>query len=169
MGGFANRSFGEGTLGFFFTAQEYFVLEESGGAESIEKMLLDLADFEIARGADQVLAQVEAAMLRRRKIQGRRPGRRERSGSRRSIDKDLGSRGQDGRESRTAENRDWCARRGSILTSGEERVDDLHILVGLLIGGQVAALREHDELRAGDGFVNIPRGEWAPRSCRNGR
>ena len=63
VGGFTDGSLGEGLFGLLLAALEEFVFEESGGAEGIEKMLLDLADFQFASGADEVGAQVEAGVL----------------------------------------------------------------------------------------------------------
>src|ERR1700733_6912570 len=49
----------------------------------------------------------------------------------------------------------------SASSSGlaKKRLDYLHILVRLFVGGQVSALFEDDELRSWDRLVDVPRGE----------
>jgi hypothetical protein len=65
----ADGRFGEGSFRRCFALPEGIVVQESGGAEGLEKMLLDLADGEIAGGADQIFAEVEAAVLAIEKLQ----------------------------------------------------------------------------------------------------
>ena len=70
MGGLTNGRGGEGALHLFFATLECLVFQKSGGAEGIEKMLLDLADLQLAGFADEVLAQVETAVRAIEKLEG---------------------------------------------------------------------------------------------------
>jgi hypothetical protein len=71
VSGLANGGVPEGAFGSFFAAEEGLVFEKSGGAEGFEKMLFDLAGFEVAGRADEVLAQVETTVLAVEKFETR--------------------------------------------------------------------------------------------------
>jgi hypothetical protein len=71
VGRFTDGSFGEGSLGLFFDAKEGFVFEEPGSAEGVKEMLFDFADFDLAGGSYEILAEVEAAVLAVEKLEAR--------------------------------------------------------------------------------------------------
>src|SRR6266481_3656971 len=51
-----------------------------------------------------------------------------------------------------------CVQSASPSGLAEKCVDYLHVFVRLLVGGQMAAFFEDDELRSGNGFVDVPSG-----------
>jgi hypothetical protein len=52
---------GKGALGFFFLAEEILIFQESCSAESVDQVLFQAADIQIARQPNQMFAQIERA------------------------------------------------------------------------------------------------------------